>query len=316
MVNFVLTTQCLEINGVDISQLNFSTGEVIGKTKNIPCVGTNIVGAFWHTPIVQGAQVTKYEYAQAVDAVKPTPDSVKVLRLKNIRDTYDIAILDTDFVGVLDEFATLCDGLGGSLATMPTVVIPFPIFQNGPSSTPAAGDNIFTFPFPANPAGLEYNIPWPWFDGVAPGTPYAGSGITTAADFVTWANANWDAYGTWTSSGDIVHLESTSSDDVPITKAGLGVSLVPAAWCLDLTSVTGYTVNGLKFGTGSILTFPAFTLTSTNMQTLINAIGPLFEDGATLTVSGTHKINIVTVQATPKIYQNTTLKLTAASGVC
>lgn len=319
MVNFVKTLQLLAVNGTDCTQYNFQSGVVTGQTRDISCVDTTIVGAYWRIPIVRSGLLpaNSYSYEQAIDSVKPTPDSVKVLRVKWRTDVYDFAIADSDYVGTFDQFATLCDGLGGSLATMPTITIPFPILQQGPSSTDSDGTKHFTFPFPLNALGLLYSIPWPWFNGDAPGTAYVPAGITTPALFVTWANTNWSTYGTWTSVGNIVSLSSPTSAGIPVTQAGLGVSLTPAAWCIDLTGIGSPTpVNGIKFGSGSVIPFGAFALTSSNMQTLINAIRPFFDSGAVLSVSGSHKINITTVLATPTITNNGSVIVTATAGVC
>lgn len=405
-VNFVLSIQVLAVNGVDLSTLNFTTGVVGAASRNIPCIGSQIVGPFWRIPIVSQSTILRYSYANAVDATPPTADAVKILRIKYGVDTYDIAIANTDAVTTTNTFGTLCDGLGGSLATMASVTIPFPIFQNPPTATNATtGTKTFTFPFPTNPNGVLYAIPQVWFNGVAPSTPYAPAGITTAAQFVTWATTNWSTYGTWASAGDIVTLASPTSAGIPVTAAGMLVSLAPAAWCFDLTTLypagqinanalnaggTGYAVNdtftvntgsvlatgvvntvssgavatytlttkgagystgtgvattktsgagtgftidittvrsdasvvvsGVAFGSGPTFAFGAFSLNNTpaSIAQLITAIRPFLESTATIAIGGTgnYKVNVSTVQATPKIYDGVTLRVTAGAGAC
>lgn len=318
MINFVKTTQLISQNGQDCTTLDFNLGTVTGLTRDINCPDTTIIGAFWRIPIVQGATVTKYEYVQAVDSTAPTPDSLKILRVKFKHDTYEMAIATTDYITIVDAFATLCDGLGGSLATMPIVTIPFPIFQNGPTSVDSTtGTKIFTFPFPLNPLGLLYSIPNPVFNGVAPSLAYAPAGITTAAGFVTWANTNWSTYGTFSSSGDIVRLSNPTSAGTVLTKAGLSVSLTAALWCLDITSFsTPQVITGMQLGTAPIIQLPAFTATDVNYQTIINAIKPHFEAGAIFTQTVAHKITISTTSAVLRLIDGVTTEATATAGTC
>lgn len=317
-VNYVQSNQVITHNGVDLTNLNFQTGVVTGQTVNIPTAqqGAFIIDAFWRIPVTLDGILINYQYQQAFTSTKPKPDALKVLRVKYERDSWELAITDSDYVGTTNAFGTLADDLGGALATMPTVSIPFPIIQGRPVTTNTSGTNTFVFAFPQNPLALLYSIPWPWFNGVAPATPYAPTGITTPALFVTWANTNWGMYGTWTSNGNIVTLSSPTSATIPVTRAGVLASLTPASWCLDLTSFsTPAAVNGMQLGTATVIPFGAFMLSSANLQPLINAIQPHFESGAVFAITTT-KINITTVSAVLKIYNNTTVKATATTGVC
>lgn len=316
MVNYVKTTQLVTANGVDLTFLNFRTGVVGAATKNIPCVGTTIAGAYWITPYIQGAIQTKRQYTQAINSTPPTVDSYKVLRLKYRHEEYEIAIANTDYITTVDAFATLCDGLGGGLATMPIITIPFPIFQDAPSSI---NPNVFTFPFPNNPLTLLYAIPNVWFNGLVPSPAYAPSGITTPAQFATWANSNWGTYGTWASSGNIVTLTSPSSAGTPVFKAGMPVNLAQASYCLDLTSFSSpTTVNGVQLQGGTTISFGAISITNSasGLQTLINAIKPFFENGAAFALNVTDKIDISTISGVTKIYNGASLLATSTAGSC
>lgn len=241
MVNYVQTTQLLGRNGVDTSEYNFLTGVVSGGTTLIPTVGTKLAAFYWRIPkVITGLAPTAYSWLIAKSSVRPTVDSQKVRRMENGNTTYDIAVADTDGVGGVDQFATLADGLGGSLATMPVVTITWPLIQDAPVTTGAtspAFTKTFTFAFPNNPLGLLYSIPYAYFNGGAPVTPYAPSGITTAALFVTWANANWGTYGTWTSTGNIVNLASVANSGTYVLAAGFSPQLAQAAWCIDATTL-------------------------------------------------------------------------------
>lgn len=241
MVNFVETTQLLGSNGTDTSRYHFLTGTVTGGTLLIPTVGTQIEEFLWRIPkIISGLVPGAYSWLVATTSVRPTIDSQKVLRLKNGRNTWDIAVADSDGVGGVNQFATLADGLGGSLATMPVVTITFPLIQDAPVTTSPTSPTFtktFVFSFPQNPLGLLYSIPYAWFNGGAAVTPYAPTGITTPAQFVTWANSNWSTYGTWTSNGNIVELASVANSGTYVTAAGFSPQLTPAAWCIDASAL-------------------------------------------------------------------------------
>lgn len=312
-INYVNTLQCVEVNGQSYQWPN----DPNGIEKAIPCRCT-IMGVFWKLPVTLGNRLISYNYRVAVDAVKPTPDALKVLRLKDPLDAnteYGIAILDSDGVTGY-TFIDDCNGCCGDTPVMPTVTIPQPILQS-PPQTSVDGVNTFVFPFPANPNALLYEIDFPWFNGVGPVTPYVAAGITTPALFVTWANSNWGDYGTWSSSGDIVRLASEDGvDAVFVTEAGVAPNLVPAPWCFDLTAfgATPAAVNGVQFGSGAIMPFAPFMLTASNQTTLQNRLTP-FMPFSTFTAI-TNKLTITSLQAVPKLYDGVTLVATATAGAC
>jgi hypothetical protein len=323
-VTFVQSTQVLDENGQNLLIYNYTTGVATGVTRDINTINCEIIGAQWRLPVAtQQGLPLRANWAVAVDAVRPQPDAQKVLVVKEVGsgalNTYKIAIADTDYVGTTNVFGTLADGLGGTLATMPVVTISFPIVQNAPTSN-TGGTNTFLFPFPANPNGLLYSIPFPWFNGVAPTPAYAPTGITTPAGFVTWANTNWGTYGTWTSSGNIVTLSSPSSAGTPVTKAGFYVNVTQAAWCIDATALyspgqiattslnaggTGYVVNdtftitgGTQLATGHVTAVSGGVVTTYTIDT--QGVGYAVATGAaTVATSGSGtglKINILTLQ--------------------
>lgn len=320
-VKFVVSNQVTSVNAQDFGYPNNPNG----ITKQIPCENVEMVNSFWRVPRILGNRVIGYEYLVATDANKPTPDSVKIQRVKDTSDNsqYDFAIIDADNVATTDpqnRFAYLCDGLGGTLAVMPTVTIPYPILQQGPSSTGSTGTNVFTFSFPNNPLGLLYAIPYPWFNGIAPATPYAPSGITTAAQFVTWANTSghWDGYGTWSSpSANIVLLSSPTTATIPVSLAGIDIALTPKAYCFDFSAYsTPAAVNQFRIGTtGALIPIPPFMLTNTNEAVVIGAIDQ-YLPGATFITSVANKLGVTAVSDVPKLYNNGVLVVTATAGVC
>lgn len=314
-IQFVTSTQVLEING-DTAPYTWPN-EPTGITKSIPCK-SEVMGFFWMVPKVQGNRVIGYSIENANDNIKPRPDAVKILRLKDAIDAnieYGIAVADGDGISG-NTFVDKCNGCCGATPSMDVITWPTPILQLGPQETSAdRTERTWVFPFPENPGALEYLIPYPWFNGTAPVTPYAGSGITTAAQFVTLADSNWGDYGDWSSSGNVVSLLNTDSDVVVLVEAGMAVSLKPKVYCFDVSTMSPpAAVNGIKFGSSPTFTFRPFILTGSNQQTLINSIKKFVTDGVFVISSG--HLQVSTTQALPHLYNNTSVVLSATVGAC
>lgn len=321
-VPFVQSDQVVTVNSQNWAWPNNPNG----TPMQIPCENTEIIGSFWRVPQMLGNRVIGYTDLTAVNqTVKPQADAIKVLRVKMIGNggitTLDMAIADSDNVATTsppNQFAYLCDGSGGTLPVMPTVTIPIPIQQLGPQTTDATtGDRTFIFPFPANPSGLLYNIQGIWLDGAAPTPAYVAAGKTTVANVVTYANANWSSFGTWSNpSTNILKLVSATDDVQYVAKAGIVVSLAPAATCIDLTAFsTPVAVNGVKFGTGDIIPVPAFLLTDNN-ATLYNVLRNIVSSGTTFNLATAHKLGITTVQALLHLYNDSSVVASATAGAC
>lgn len=327
MVNFIQSNQVLGVNGQKYITQNYVTGLVAGPNdintvKRQLAVGNiTIINSFWFIPRIQNGRVIGYAEQTAINtSAPPTIDSIKILRLKDLQDLseYDIAIANTDNISTTsppNTFAFDADGLGGSLPVMPTVVIPFPVIQNPPTSV-IGSNNIFTFTLPNNPLGLTYSIPAAFFNGVLSAPSYAPSGITTPAGFVTWANANWNAYGTWANpSGVIITLTSATTN---VTKAGFIPALTPAPWCFNLSAYSTPTlVNQVKFGsTGTLISVPAFMLTN-NPATLIAVLQNVMSaESTTFTAFVDNKLQVNTVYAQPELYVSGVSVVASVSGVC
>lgn len=313
MIQFVTSTQVMQVNAENYTYPTYPNG----LTKAIPS-RVQVLAAYWFIPVTLGNRLLHYNELIATDATKPQADAFKVLRLKDAIDAnteYAIAVADADCV-TTNSFVDKCNGCCGSTPVMADVTIPTPILQSPPQVT-ASLSNAFVFPFPANPNARLYSIPFPWFNGSAPATAYEPSGITTPAQFVTWANTSgkWDGFGTWTSTGDVVTLVSTSSDDIFVLLAGMQISLTAALFCFDLSSFSaGAAVNGLKLGSATTLSFLQLQLSNTNQDALISRLQPLMP-GAVFTKSSNH-LQVATVQATPHLYNNTSLVSTAGAGAC
>lgn len=323
MIEFVMSNQVTNVNGEDFGY----PANPNGIPLQIPCTDTQIIGSFWRIPQPLGNRLQGYQYIVDNGTPNPpVPDAVKVLRVKLTNTagitSVDFAILNADNIATTSPpnyFAFLCDGTGGTLPVMPTVAIPYPILQTPPQSTdPTTSANTFIFPLPDNPAALQYQVNAVWFNGAAPTTPFAPSGITTAALFATWANSNWSAFGTWSSPAtNILKLVSLTGSATYVKNAGMNVDLAPVNFCFDLTAfgASPVNVNGVKFGSGNIIPIPAFLLTNNNV-TLLNQLIPVMSSMTIFNTSVSHKLGINTIQATPKLYNGLTLVSTAGSGTC
>lgn len=321
MITFVQTNQATNVNGLNYAY----PANPNGTPFQIPCQDTQIIASYWRIPVTAGNRVVDYDYIVATEtSTPPTPDAIKILRVKLTNTAgvtqLDFAIVNTDNIAASsppNQFAYLCDGLGGTLPVMPIVAIPIPIQESSPASTDASGNNTFIFAFPVNPDGREYNIQGEWYNGSVPGTPYAPSGITTVAAVRTWFAANRSSYGTWSNpSTNILKLVSAPGSGTYVTKAGIVVSLAPVNYCFDLTSFSaGTPVNQIQFGTGGIISLTPFTLTN-DPNVLINAIKSKMSAQTTFSTSVAHKLGISTVQETPKLLNSGTTVATASSGTC
>lgn len=318
MIQFIKSTQIFSAISEQFKFPLYPQG--LDKGEMVPAA-SEVLGAYWILPIVNGGKYTTVEYQAATTATKPRADAAKVLRLRypdgRIMEIY---ILDTDCTSSnanYNTFAYYADGLGGSLPVMPTVTVPLPIIQSGPVTNTPTGTNTFYFTFPSNPNSLDYSIQGIWLNGLVPGAtqPTDKDNVT---DYATWANSNMSDYGTWAEVNDTtLSLVSTTSDTVPVTKAGMIVALTAVPYCFDVTAFSPpQLVNGLKLGSGAIMPMTPFMLTGDN-TTLMNA---LIQSGylrnATYGTSVAHKLQINAIQALPKLYNDTSLVLTSTAAVC
>lgn len=319
---FVVTNQAVEINGEVYGYPNNPNGTTI----YIPCEQTEIIGSYWRVPQKQGGRLIGYQYvSDNGGTIPPTADAIKVLSVKLTNDAgitnVIFAIANSDNVGTTsppNQLAYLCNGNGGTLPVMPLVTIPYPILQTAPVNTDSSGTNTFVFAFPANPLGLEYTMNGVYFNGLVPTPAYAPSGITTLAGVISYMNTNWSTSGTFSAlSATTIGLSSPTSAGTPVFFAGINVDLTPANYCFNLTAFsTPASVNQVQFGTGTILTVPAFQLTN-DPVVLMNVLIKVMSSGTIFNpTSVAHKLGINSTQATPRVLFNGSTVATAAGAVC
>ncbi len=318
MVPFVQSNQVVNVNGENFAW----PANPNGIPMQIQTEGTQIIGSFWRIPVMDGPRVVDYAFLVANSAIKPQPDALKVLQVK-MTGTGGItavmmAITDSDDLPTStppNQFAYLADGLGGTLPTMPTVTIPVPIMQQGPQViNNTTGAKTFIFAFPANPAGLEYQVNGMWINGTL--LPPTMTGLTTVSAVAGQFNTDFSDYGTWSATGDVLQLVSAPSDVVPASKAGIDVELAPTDFCFDLTAYsTPAAVDGVKFGSSDTIPLTAFMLTD-DPVVLLNVLKPKMSVGTTFSTTVANKLGISTVQEQPKLYYGVTLVEASAAGTC
>lgn len=322
-VVFVQSNQVTKVNGNDFAYPN----NINGVPLQVTCENTEIIASYWRIAQLDGNRVVGYTYVVAPEtSVKPTPDALKVLRVK-LTDTagittLDMAIADGDNISTSsppNQFAYLCDGLGGTLPVMPTVTIPYPMQQSAPQTIATNGDNTFIFSFPSNPLGLLYTMNAAYFNSAVPYFAFNPSGITTVAQFVTWATSHWSNYGTWTAlSATTFKLVSGTGAVTQVFLAGMNVDLTPVNFCFNLTAYsTPAPVNQLKFGSGELIDLAVPFMLTDNPVTLMNVLRVHMSSGTIFdTTSVAHKLGINTTMATPKLYYNDVLVVTSTAGAC
>lgn len=327
MITFVQSNQVTAVNSNEFGFPNNPNGVPL----QIPCQNMEIIASYWRIPQYQGNRVTGYAFIVCSEtSTKPTPDALKILRVK-LTDTagvttVDMAILDTDnnsYSSPPNQLAYLCDGLGGTLPVMPTVTIPAPIQQSTPQTTDANGNNTFIYSFPSNPLGLLYTLNGAWFNGLAPYFAFNPAGITTVAQFVTWANSNWSNYGTFTALSAVTlklvsNVGTVSPSDIPVFASGISMDLTPVNFCFDLTAYsTAAVVSQFEFGTGGLQSFREPFMLTDNPVVLQNQLIPVMSSGTVFNSTAVaHKLNILTTMATPKLYNNGVLVVASTSGSC
>lgn len=325
---FILSQQVLGVNGQKYIHADYTTGLVAGPNdpqtvqRQISTQDTVIVNSFWLIPKVQNGFVIGYTEETAINtSVPPTPDSIKILRIKDLNDNseYDLAINNSDNVATSSPpnvFAYDANGLGGSLPVMPNVDIPFPIIQFPPTSADGT-NNTFTFQFPANPLGLKYLIPAPWFNGVLAAPVTAADNITTLSGFVTLANSRYSTQGTWANPGSSPTIITLTSAVTNVTKAGLIVALNPKSYCFDLSAFSSpANVNQIKFGTGGLISMNPFVLTNSNVALQSQLQQKLSQENTTYGTAVAHKLQVNCLYDTPKLYYNGSLVVASTAGVC
>lgn len=182
------------------------------KDVAINCENATSQGTEWFVPTVSGGIHTGYSKRRG--STKPTPDSVKTVRVKdNLSGSiYWLLIADDATEAV---YTDICGGCCDDDNALPAVTVPTVLLEED-GCVAEEGDDYVYFDI-AQDLGddqqysAEGSKNGTAFTPAAPTTP--GGGFGSLGAFVTWANTNWAAFGTFANpSGNKVTF--TSSDAV------------------------------------------------------------------------------------------------------
>lgn len=279
--------------------------------ESLPCIGTEVGDLYWFVPQVVNGIFKGYGFP-ILSSVKPTPDSVKCLRLTvpSSNTVYHIPIADGSNESV---WVAACNGCCGATVTLPAYTIPTPIVEfPGAFTSP---NYTYNWLYPSDPSNYENITASGSWNGVAAPALTAG-GYTGYAAVLTAIQAAWSGAGTWsnvtTGGNTFLHLTSTTS-----LTAGVKLALVPLVYCLPLPS-SDFPVDTIVIG-GTTITLPAQVLmTRSNPQALLFALAPyLGQANLSVAVSSGNAALSYTGNMVPQtIKLGSTTRATWAVGVC
>lgn len=286
-------------NGHQLSQCS--------PTKAISCDSSSVEGLEWFVPDMEASIFRGYK--RVIQTSKPTPDSVRVLRVRAEGQTYWIVVNDN---ADGSEFADACNECcENGTPTIASPAIPA-LLQEDEVCADSNGDYVHYAQIPTIIAGQKITI-----GGTIAGaalvfdTPIDTAGYATAADLLAFLLTDAESYGTWSLEGSApnqyLKLVTTEANK----KAGIQVGYVSAPFCTGAITlpVTFDTVihNGI---TNSIQ-----SVTAQTEAEVILAVASIFADGnLTSTVAG--KIGYTGSGIPGTIKLGATTKATFSAGVC
>lgn len=263
-------------------------------------------GERWMVPQVVNGVVESYE--ETYEDASAITDAFKAVRLKHPITGDVIYILGTE-ADWLDRVNECC----GDTPTMPEITLPAPNLDEAPCCETEITESDCSYSYNDTvgeiAAGQKIQLAGS-NDGVA-FTPVSDvAGFASYAAAITWANANWSAYGAFTAikddAGVTVGIKFTSST---VSKGAFKVSLLAQKYCL--TVVVGDKFD--KVTNNGVQTALPAEITVVDADQVIAAIKDYFGD-ATLTAFSATKINFVST-GIPLGYQGTNSRSVVA-GVC
>lgn len=251
-------------------------------------VSTNFVsqGEEWFVPERRGGIF--FQYNMDYGASAPTTDSVRTVRLKNEVTQETFWILGTEA-----DWLERANGCCGETPVMPEITFPNPVAIEEPCCETVISESACTYTYRAvalaKITGQKYQL-----EGRCGGTEFTpappGAGFATAALALTWAQANWGAYGTFSAIQDD-DLNTIGIKLVSETCATgyLNIKFLVQSFCLDITAHIDADYNAIKHN--AVVVPLGFTANvGEQAQTVIDVIKAHFADG-TLTAPDQDKIN-------------------------
>jgi hypothetical protein len=258
--------------GTDFAYVNCNPAQSVA----IDCATATVKGEWWMSPYpcLKGICFQKLPASQ-------TAFDIKVVEVETKEGvTYYLS-------GALTDYVDKCNSCCGTTPNLTPSTIPVYI-PNGTICPDADGNYIFRFFIPTVGSTQTFTASI-YIDGAA-GSPATSSAVASPAALLTYALANWAAYGTWTiEDTNVLVLTSTSQSNVALTRA-----LVASDYCLAPTFPVTFDeiiIVGNN-GVDRTITLPAPVTAATNVQLAAALSSPVnyFADG-TLTTAVAVKVN-------------------------
>jgi hypothetical protein len=294
-----IMAQIFKTNIVDT--FKFECANPIPKTP-VP-TSYEIVGEEYFAPdIVNGF----HQGWNMIDSVNLPANSVLTTRLKNKRDGSVIWIL-----GAQSDWATRANGCCGTLAEMPEITLPALLDIEEPCGIAACtpGTPVYTYQAAyVAPIITGQKLTVVGNDNGTAFTPAApGAGFASVAAALTWLQANWGAYGTWSAVGTTgIKLESGG-----VTKGYFDLRLQKVDSCVTIAAaqvIDRIVHNGREYLLGK-------TITISTAAALIPLIKDYFADG-TLTAFSSTKINYNGYGVPTSLKNGSTVVASFSVGAC
>lgn len=210
--------------------------------EHINCEFAKVDQLYWLVPVL--VRSVPYYYKPVISTTKPTADSVNSVRIKDTRTgfTYYVALTDS---AKITDFSDACNACCDAVTPLPAVTVPNVLEEQAGCLDSGNNYNYFTLA-PALQSGEVYYA-YGSKNGVAFTPAYQNQGYADVASFITWANANWSAYGTFSNpAGQKVNLATSNgvSGFIKLVRSKYFESNAPTA----LVSGHHYTLNATLDG--------------------------------------------------------------------
>jgi hypothetical protein len=241
-----------------------------------------------------------------IDSVNLPSNAILTTRLRDKATGSTIWILGTKV-----NWATRANGCCGSLPEMPEITLPVILESEEPCGiidcTPVAAKyEYFASHQPDIIAGQKLTVVGR-NDGVAFTPAAPGAGFATVADALTWVQANWGAYGTWTAVG----TKGIKLSSEGVTKGYFDLRLQNTSHCVTIAAaqvINRIIHNGRTYDLGK-------NITIVDAATLIPQIKDYFADGDLTAFSAT-KINYAGLGVPGSLNNGSTVVTSFAAGAC
>lgn len=283
--------------------------------KLVSCDNAKVLGFEWFTPIVNDGLLSGYR--NVVLNEKPTPDSIKTIKVQVDGRMMNIAVADN---APITDFSDACNACcDNGTVTLAAPVVPQIRYEE---QICIGIDNLYRISafIPFTYAGQRLQLGMLTCNGDIKNNPaFPVNGFADKTAMLTFLTTNYAALGTFAlqlsnggvgpNAGDFLTLAS-----LICASASLSVELLKQNFCATVTFPLIY--KGYKTNAKANVVF-AETKTATNMQELIGQLGSYFPDGL-LTSPVAGKLNYYGIGVPEKILaaNGTSTAATFTAGAC